>query len=518
MREDLRRDCAAIWVIDCSPEGHQPAVNSRLFQGVQQPVCIVLAARTPNKDRDTPAKLKFIALPEGHRERVKFGALAKLSLKSSDWAAGSADWRDPFLAEQGDLWGGFTALQDIFDWSGPGVKTHRTWVIAPDADSLRVRWRVLQNESDPIEKENLFHPDRDRQSMRRVSGDLGTFETPEGTVADDRHALVTPVRFAFRSFDRQWIPPDNRLLTLARPQLWEGYSEAQVFLTCLDRSSPEKGPAISLSGLIPDNDHYKGSFAGRVYPLWRNAEATVSNIKPSLLAHLALAYGRPVTPEDMMAYIAGVMAHPVFTARFQKDLVRPGLRLPITANADLFQRASDLGREVIWLHTYGERFADDAGRPAGPPRIAEDGPTIPKAGAIPASPEDFPNEMRFDSAAQRLFVGKGYVDHVTQAMVDYDVSGMNVLQKWFSYRKKDRRRPIIGDRRPPSPLSDIQPDHWLAEYTTDLLDLLHVLGRLIALEPAQATLLDDILAEKLIDHAELTAAGALAAPQAADDA
>ena len=29
-----------------------------------------------------------------------------------------------------------------------------------------------------------------------------------------------------------------------------------------------------------------------------------------------------------MAYIAAVMAHPAFTARFQKDLVRPGLRVP----------------------------------------------------------------------------------------------------------------------------------------------------------------------------------------------
>ena len=77
MREELRRDCAAIWVIDCSPEGHQPDVNTRIFQGVQQPVCIVLAARTPDKDRNTPATLKFMALPEGHREQVKFAALGR---------------------------------------------------------------------------------------------------------------------------------------------------------------------------------------------------------------------------------------------------------------------------------------------------------------------------------------------------------------------------------------------------------------------------------------------------------
>ncbi len=220
-----------------------------------------------------------------------------------------------------------------------------------------------------------------------------------------------------------------------------------------------------------------------------------------------------------MAYIAGVMAHPAFTARFKADLVRPGLRLPITADGQLFDHARALGREVIWLHTYGERMVDeDAGRPPGPPRLANDGPTIPRAGTIPATPEGFPNELRYDAAARRLFVGTGYVDNVSQAMVDYDVSGMNVLNQWFSYRKKDRRRPIIGDRRPPSPLSDIQPDHWLAEYTSDLLDLLHVLGRLVALEPAQAKGLEDILGATLLEHEQLIAAGALGTAETTQEA
>ena len=160
---------------------------------------------------------------------------------------------------------------------------------------------------------------------------------------------------------------------------------------------------------------------------------------------------------------------------------------------------------------------DDADRPASSPRVAIDGPTIPRAGTIPATPQDFPNELRYDAPARRLFVGTGYVENVTQAMVDYDVSGMNVLTQWFSYRKKDRRRPIIGDRRPPSPLSSIQPDHWLAEYTSDLLDLLHVLGRLVALEPAQAKVLEDILVGTLIDHEQLVAAGALGTQTAAQE-
>ena len=46
MRSYLRETCEDIWVIDCSPEGHQPEVNTRIFQGVQQPVCIVMVSRS----------------------------------------------------------------------------------------------------------------------------------------------------------------------------------------------------------------------------------------------------------------------------------------------------------------------------------------------------------------------------------------------------------------------------------------------------------------------------------------
>jgi hypothetical protein len=525
MREELRRDCAAIWVVDCSPEGYQPEVNTRIFQGVQQPVCIVLAARTPNKDRSKPAKLKFMALPKGHREDVKFAALGKLTLMAGEWLDGPSDWRAPFLPEQAGVWASLPPLEDVYEHSSSGMLAGRTWVIAPDRETLEARWRRLVHEKNPDQKEVLFSPTlrdgvpADRHSRKLVPEGLHGHQHRAIPVADDGDGIIAPVRLGYRSFDRQWLIPDNRLLLSARPRLWAAHSDAQLYMTAMVRASPTAGPALSFTALMPEYDHYKGSFSGRVYPLWRNAEATVSNIKPSLLAQLTLAYGRTILPDDMMAYIAGVMAHPAFTARFKADLVRPGLRLPITAEARLFERAAALGREVIWLHTYGERMVDeDAGRPPGPPRIATDGPTIPRGGAIPATPDDFPNELRYDAAARRLFVGKGYVDNVSKAMFDYDVSGMKVLNQWFSYRKKDRRRPIIGDRRPPSPLSDIQPDHWLAEYTSDLLDLLHVLGRLVALESLQAQVLEDILGATLLDHGQLIAAGALGGTEAAQEA
>ena len=109
MRDDLRRTCSEIWVVDCSPEGHQPEVTTRIFQGVQQPVCIVLAARKLGKNADEPARVWFRALPEGKREE-KFTALNALSLDDSEWVDCPLGWRDPFLPARPAL-GGFSGAQ-----------------------------------------------------------------------------------------------------------------------------------------------------------------------------------------------------------------------------------------------------------------------------------------------------------------------------------------------------------------------------------------------------------------------
>lgn len=419
------------------------------------------------------------------------------------------------------LWTRLPALESLFAYNGSGVMPGRTWVIAPDRDSLAARWRRLVQEPDPVRKEELFHPheggDRSIHKVLRESL-AGTMRRP-GPVRDDRGDVSAPVRYAFRSFDRQWIIPDNRLLNRPNPTLWSTHGRAQVYLTAPEDRTPENGPALSFAADIPDLHHYHGR-GGRVFPLWRDAAATVPNVKPALLTHLAQRLGRAVTAPDVMAWIAALLAHPAYTARFRADLVRPGLRVPLTADPALWDRGVALGREVIWLHSYGERFADPAaGRPAAPPRLARgEGPVIPAGGTIPGAPAPLPDEMRYDAAARVLHVGAGRIENVGPAVWAYEVSGKNVLRQWFSYRRRDRTRPIIGDRRPPSPLDRIQPDHWLPEYTEDLMNLLHVLGRLVALEPVQAALLDAVCAGPLIDAATLEAAAALAAPPAVDGA
>lgn len=156
MRDYLRRAADRIWVIDCTPEGHQPDVPTRIFQGVQQPVCIVLAARSKDKAAKKPAVVKYTVLPAGGRQE-KFAELAKLKLQSKAWQECSTDWRAPFLPAATGDWASYPALDELFAYNGSGVMPGRTWIIAPDAESLNARWRRLLR-AKPEDKEMLFHP------------------------------------------------------------------------------------------------------------------------------------------------------------------------------------------------------------------------------------------------------------------------------------------------------------------------------------------------------------------------
>ncbi|HEX3659261.1 MAG TPA: type ISP restriction/modification enzyme [Pirellulales bacterium] len=497
MRDYLRRTADRIWVIDCSPEGHQPDVPTRIFQAVQQPVCIVLVARARQKAADAPAAVKYTVLPPGKRED-KFAALAQLKLESRSWQDCPTDWRAPFLPAATGDWASYPALDELFAYSGAGVQPKRVWVISPDAQSLRLRWERLIWA--PAEKrEELFHATlrggkpADRHTNSVVRTPLPGYPLSPIPISEEKGPCPDLAHYGFRSFNRQWIIPDPRVITQPNAELWRSYSAHQVYLTALTRTAPTSGPAITISAAVPDLDHYNGR-GGRAFPLWRDAEATTPNLPPKLLDALTARYKRPVTAEDFLAYLAGVAANPAYTARFHADLAQPGLRIPITAQPKLFAEAVKLGRRVVWLHTFGERFADPKeDRPPGPPRLPKErAPRIPKDGAIPDDPDSMPDEIGYDETKRRLTVGTGFVDNVPAAVWQYEVSGKRVLTQWFSYRKKHRERPIIGDRRPPSKLGEIQPDHWLAEYTTELLSVLNVLALLVEMEPAQAKLLEAI--------------------------
>jgi hypothetical protein len=221
--------------------------------------------------------------------------------------------------------------------------------------------------------------------------------------------------------------------------------------------------------------------------------------------------GVTVTPEDFLAYVAATVAHPRYTEAFKDDLATPGIRVPLTGAYDVWAEAVGVGREVLWLHTYGERFTDpSAGRLASPPRLpAGERPKV--LVGIPDTKEAMPDDLDYDADTQTLKVGAGRIGPVPERVWLYDVNGMKVLRKWFGYRQKTR--PKI--QKASSALDDIRPTAWSPDMTTELLNLLNILGGLVALEERQADLLDRVLAGPQVSVTDLEAAGILPVPDEA---
>ena len=509
MRRYLREHASEGWIIDCTPEGHQPDVSTRIFPTVQQPVAIGLFVRRSDTDETVPAVVKYAAVHG--KQAAKFATLQTVDLDGPDWETCPIRWTAPFLPVGGDEWDSSPSLGDLMPWQSPGVKPNRTWVYAPLPGTLEDRWKRLVT-AKPDEKPALFAENRDADLNRKKSG-LHGFPHADQPVAEEKGAPLTPVSVAYRSFDIQYLIPDDRVLSTPRTDLWRVRGDHQMFATELHSDAIRPGPALTFTALVPDNDHYKGSGGGRALPLYAGADESIPNIAPGLLAHLSGKLGVPVIAEDFFAYIAAVTAHPSFTATFAEDLRTPGVRVPITADPDLWAEATAMGRQVLWLHTRGQRCVDPAaGRPAGPPRLAvADRPMVRIA--IPDSADRMPDELTYDLDTQTLNVGGGTISPVSAEVVGYEVSGMNVLRKWFGYRRSTRPQ----TRGEQSALDDIRPKEWPSAYTTDLLDLLQVLQLVVDRHQAQADLLTRIMTTARVTVDDLLAASVFPVPEASRD-
>ncbi len=479
MREHMRRVCDEIWILDLGGEQRGARKSDNVF-AIRTPVAIAVAARRGAADEGTPAAARYVRI-EGSREE-KLAALDAIDgFGSVAWRDCPQDWQAPFRpAGAGDYFS-WPLLTDLTPWQHSGVQLKRTWPIAPDEETLERRWRALLRAPD---RAGAFRETGDR----KIGGAYRAAVTGEGdSTAVAELPVGAPVpeirRYAYRSFDRHYVIADGRLMSRPRPALWRVHGERQIYLTSLLTQVLSNGPAVTACALVPDLHHFPGGSGKSIIPLYRSADASEANLAPGLLDRLSEEYGRAVTPEDVFAYVYGVLAHPAFTARFAGELETRELRAPVTTDPGLFERVREAGARLLWLHTYGERFVPEGERPgAVPPGAAR------CIRAVPGAPGGYPETFRHDGATQVLHVGDGAFAPVAPDVYAFEVSGHKVAQSWLRYRMKG------GAGRKSSPLDDIRPDRWSARFTTELLELLWVLEATVALYPTQAELLAAVVA------------------------
>ncbi len=480
LRRHLRDTFDELWVVDLGGDGRGARTDANIFD-ILTPVAIAIGIRNSSKGEGCVVRYRRVF---GTRSE-KLMQLGQLDLNDiSDEIHG--DGFDVMMPRSERPYYDWPQITDLFPWHISGCQVKRLWPIAESQSVLSRRWSALLKEV-PRQRGELLRETGSRKSTTQHETlleegtrlhsifELDSSDTPEGIE-----------RYGYRSFDRQWLVADSRVIDAPKRPLWRSLGSGQVFLTTLTSTRLGRGPVLTATPYVPDLDHFSGRGAKNVMPLYRDAAANEPNLTPTLLAKLSEELGIEITAQDLLAYVYSLGATPAFSERFDEELAEQAgpIHVPITADPALFQRAATFGTDLLWWHSWGERFATSSQT------------RLPEGRATEITPvSDMPDSFSYNPDTQRLTVGTGVFGPVSQAAWDFEVSGLQVLRSWLGYRMKKRK----GKKS--SPLDEIRPTRWTQ--TKELLLLLSIIEHTVEVTPQAAELLNEIVNGPLLLAADL---------------
>ena len=470
LRALLRDAFDEVWIIDLGGEGRGAPVEENIFD-IRTPVAISIGISEKGEPSDD-CVINYLRI--GGTRAHKLAELGTIGLEdvSVKISGKSTDDLVPRSATEYHAW---PRIVDLFPWVHSGSEIKRTWPIAETRDTLDRRWRTLVKEL-PRHRGGLLKETRDRtisSSPRPLLAGHSSLSPIKDLDLDDGPEGI--VRYDYRSFDRQWIIADHRVGDYPRPALWKTRGLAQVFLTTLTSASRfGRGPTLIVSANVPDRNYFSGRGAN-IMPLYRDGNDGTFNVAEGLIPTLNATLGIRISAVDLLAYVYAFAGTPAFAERFAEELADAAgpIHIPTTADPTLFRQAVELGRNLLWWHTWGERFAV-AGKTQLPPGRAQQVTPV----------EGMPEKFDYDPDTQLLTVGTGTFGPVSAEVWNFEVSGLNVVGSWLGYRMKTRKG------RKSSPLDDIRPTRWTQ--TDELLRLLAILEHTIEVTPTASALLDEI--------------------------
>jgi predicted helicase len=365
MRQVMRQTFDDLWIIDLEGDNLGARKTENVF-AIQTPVAIAVGVRYGDGQPGTPAAVHYTRVSGTQAEKLH--TLAQVSrFTDLPWRPCLPGWTDLFLPTGDKPYWNWPLVTDLFPWQVNGVQFKRTWPIGVTKELLKERWNTLL-QADLEKRGPLLHESRDLNTRKTLRDPFTRKQLPPLTKLQPGEPPLEPIRYNYRSFDRQWALLDSRLCDFPRPNLLKAHNQRQVYLTSLLTDVLGEGPAAVAAAYIPDLHHFCNRGAKDIIPLWRDAEATAPNVSAGVLETLAQAYGQAITAEDLFAYCYAVLASPEYVRRFwENHHPRP----PPPHPGRLICPPRYLGRRLLWLHTYGERSSPPGHCSANPQRNAE---------------------------------------------------------------------------------------------------------------------------------------------------
>jgi hypothetical protein len=412
---------------------------------IKQGVSVALLVKARGSGRERQPAVFRADLRGGRREKLAW--LAGHDAESTGWMR--IDPRAPhflFQALDPDVearYRRFVSLTEVFPVRSVGVITGR------DDFALARSWRELQARFAVFAAAPPSDPVSDLWSgLRRTR----TWDPQEALRAvredDDWKRRIVPI--LYRPFDTRWIFYSDAVVERPRRAVMEHMLRIDNLGLVVPRQGRD-APGALVTDTIAGHKSVSAYDINSLFPLWRvegepdagtgrplrqaalfGGEGSVAgldelavspNVAAPLADALATAYGGPIEPADLMAYVYAVLQAPTYRTRYAAPLERDFPRVPFPKSAEVFRELAALGRRLIDLHLLRARELDT-------PSTRLDGPPGPVT--LSAKPHDYrPGEGRVVVTADgHAFTG------IPPEVWHTDIGGHQVLRRWLRERAR----------------------------------------------------------------------------------
>ena len=233
--------------------------------------------------------------------------------------------------------------------------------------------------------------------------------------------------YLYRPFDDRWIDYDLQKVVRHRYKGMRHMMQSNIALILGRQGQVIGGDEWNLAfvtqNISDTNIFYRGG--GIVFPLYLYEEnmgkvERRANLNKEIVAKLCASASlrEEPTPEDIFAYIYGILHTPSYRKKFKEFLKSDFPRIPYPKDAAQFKAVAEIGRSLIDTH-----LMRDAA-----PGLSETRARFPKMGS------NMVEEVRFDEG--RVFINvEQYFDNVPQVAWEMPIGGYRPAEKWLKDRK-----------------------------------------------------------------------------------
>lgn len=382
------------------------------------------------------SKKKEVA-PDGGKDECVFdimqGVAITLMVKSGKASRGGAETQG-CLARYADLWGKrkekFAALEtatmESIDWQELNPVEPMLFFVPKDTAG-EAEWNAGFGVKELFLIDGMGVTTGDDAHMVAFENDsLPMFVESKGIVYDSNKCKA----YAYRPFDTRSIYYDPGILARARERFMAKITDKGLSLLLIRINSKDNGLPVFVGNGVVDKTILSSKDNANIFPLYLYEEnmgnvEKRSNMDMAIVAKIGAAIGGEASPEDIFAYIYGILHTPSYRKKFKEFLKTDFPRIPYPKDAAHFKTVAEVGRSLIDTHL----MRDTA------PGLSETRARFPKMGS------NIVEEVRFDDG--RVFINaEQFFDNVPQISWEMPIGGYRPAEKWLKDRKG---RALTGD-------------------------------------------------------------------------